>query len=1026
LPRRIHPIVLLIAIATICASVSISHIVQSTFALTNGGSITALGVPLTENFDGLASTGTGIAWSDNATIPGWYSSRPTYNTGTGSSNTGALYSFGVAGTNSAGDRALGSVASGGTGTVFQAVRLANNTGATITSLDVSYVGEQWRNGGNTTAHTLTFQYQIANPGIITGANTPSAGWTTFSPLSFTGPIATATAAALDGNAAANRIAISANLAVTANPGQEIWLRWQDPDDTGNDHGLAIDDFSVTANGVPGDSAPTVLSTVPPNLATGVGVNSQIVINFSESVSAGAGAFAIVCGSSQTFTQSASPNSKFTLSPLSPLPYSSMCTVTVTANQITDTDTIDPPDEMASDFTFSFVTADPPPPVATNVIINEVDSDTPGSDTAEFVELYDGGVGNTRLDGLVVVFYNGSNDASYAAFDLDGYTTNANGYFTLGNPGVPGVDLTFDPGASGFLQNGPDAVALYAANASDFPNGTPVTTTNLQDAIVYGTDDPDDAGLLALLNPSQPQVNENGGGSGQTQSSQRCPNGASGARNTSAYLQGTPTPGTANSCPPPPVPSNSIIVISQLYGGGGNSGATYQNDYVKLYNRGAVAVDIGRWSLQYASATGSGWESNKQPLGGTIAPGQYYLIALASGGADGLPLPPANITGEINMSGTNGKIALVDSFAGLAGNCPIGDPHIMDFVGYGSADCREGTTTAPAPSTTTSIFRLNDGSTDTDRNGNDFVVGPTMPRQTAPIVELGPMVLSTDPGTSGFNTPRDATIQVTFTEPVDVIGPWFDITCAGSGQHNDATFAGEGKDRYITPNVNFVAGEQCTVTVFKDQVHDQDLDDLGPNTDTLPANYVWSFTVATGTAPPYPPSVHLTMGNPSGALASVDQPNNYLMEKPEYALSYSRDLGRPNWVSWHLSDEWVGTLTRVDSFRPDPAVPPDWYRVQSFDFSGTGFDRGHMTPNADRDKETSVPINQATFLMSNMVAQAPDNNQGPWAELESYLRTLLPANELYIVAGGLGAGGSGSNGGLTMTVANGHVTVPAYT
>ena len=78
----------------------------------------------------------------------------------------------------------------------------------------------------------------------------------------------------------------------------------------------------------------------------------------------------------------------------------------------------------------------------------------------------------------------------------------------------------------------------------------------------------------------------------------------------------------------------------------------------------------------------------------------------------------------------------------------------------------------------------------------------------------------------------------------------------------------------------------------------------------------------------------------------------------------------------------------------------------------------MVPNADRDKETSIPINQATFLMSNMVAQAPDNNQGPWAALEGYLRTLLPADEIYIVAGGVGDGGTGSNGGVTTTLADG--------
>ena len=82
------------------------------------------------------------------------------------------------------------------------------------------------------------------------------------------------------------------------------------------------------------------------------------------------------------------------------------------------------------------------------------------------------------------------------------------------------------------------------------------------------------------------------------------------------------------------------------------------------------------------------------------------------------------------------------------------------------------------------------------------------------------------------------------------------------------------------------------------------------------------------------------------------------------------------------------LTRVDTFRADPAVPVDWFRVSGFDYVGSGFDRGHMVPNADRDKETSIPINQATFLMTNMIPQSPANNQGPWANLEGIFKDAL--------------------------------------
>jgi len=217
-------------------------------------------------------------------------------------------------------------------------------------------------------------------------------------------------------------------------------------------------FSFTTAS-PTDTAPSVTGVAPANGAPNVPVNSSIVIDFSESVTASPTAFSIQCpaGVPQSFVQSAGPSTTFTLTPSSSLPYSTACTVSVTADQISDTDTIDPPDGLASNAAFSFTTAAAPPPGAGKVIINEVDADTPGSDTAEFIELYDGGLGNTPLDGLVVVLYDGglspfTGNQSYAAFDLTGKSTDANGYFVLGNPGVPNAGLTFEPGEFCLLQN----------------------------------------------------------------------------------------------------------------------------------------------------------------------------------------------------------------------------------------------------------------------------------------------------------------------------------------------------------------------------------------------------------------------------------------------------------------------------------------------------------------------------------------------------------------------------------------------
>ena len=161
--------------------------------------------------------------------------------------------------------------------------------------------------------------------------------------------------------------------------------------------------------------------------------------------------------------------------------------------------------------------------------------------------------------------------------------------------------------------------------------------------------------------------------------------------------------------------------------------------------------------------------------------------------------------------------------------------------------------------------------------------------------------------------------------------------------------------------------------------------------------------------------HLLLGNPSGARNDPALIDNFLLSRAEYALAYDRDAGIPVWVSWHLDEADLGAAERSE-FRPDPNLPQSWYQVTPRDYTGSGYDRGHMIPSADRT--ASQALNETTFFMTNVVPQAPDNNQGPWVELENHSRELVrEGNELYIIAGPHGSQGS---------LANGKVQIPEYT
>jgi endonuclease G len=168
--------------------------------------------------------------------------------------------------------------------------------------------------------------------------------------------------------------------------------------------------------------------------------------------------------------------------------------------------------------------------------------------------------------------------------------------------------------------------------------------------------------------------------------------------------------------------------------------------------------------------------------------------------------------------------------------------------------------------------------------------------------------------------------------------------------------------------------------------------------------------------PLPNEDPLLLGNPTNATGDITNENNYLMLKPQYTLSYNRSKATPNWVAWRLDSSWIGGTPRQDDYRNDTSLPAGWYQVLGTDYSGSGYDRGHMCPSGDRTN--SVPNNSATFLMTNFVPQLSANNQGPWNEFENYCRSLANSgNELYIITGPAGNAG---------TIANGRVVVPQVT
>jgi endonuclease G len=345
--------------------------------------------------------------------------------------------------------------------------------------------------------------------------------------------------------------------------------------------------------------------------------------------------------------------------------------------------------------------------------------------------------------------------------------------------------------------------------------------------------------------------------------------------------------------------------------------------------------------------------------------------------------------------------------------------IIDSVGYGTAtNAFIETAVTGAPPANAGQERVSSGCQDTDNNSSDFAtLNPGVPRNAAssafPCGGGGSTLLANgaaSPTTVAPNASTLLTVSVfpATTPPSTGIAVGANLTNIGGSATQQLFDNGTNGD--VTPGDNVFS--YSALIPANTPGGPTSVSATASDLEARSVNLTINLTIDAPIAGEDP----LILGNPTNATTNVANENNYLMTKAQYSLSYSRATATPNWVAWRLDSSWIGTAPRQDDYRPDPALPAAWYHVLDTDYSGSGYDRGHMCPSGDRTR--SIPDNSATFLMTNFIPQLSANNQGPWNDFENYLRSVANSgNEIYIFSGGTGNAG---------TIANGQIVVPAIT
>lgn len=695
--------------------------------------------------------------------------------------------------------------------------------------------------------------------------------------------------------------------------------------------------------------------------------------------------------------------------------------------------------------------------ASSVVISQVYGGGGNSGAAyknDFVELFNSGTAPVTLDGWSIQ-YASATGSSWKVTALSGSIQPGGYYLVQEAQGSGGTASLPAPDATGSI-----ALAATAGKVALMNTTTPIASgltcpaSGGMDEVSFGSTATDCGGGQTAAPGNTTAVLRNGGGC--TVSGSLAADFATGAPNPRNHAAAT------NVC--------IGLVISQVYGGGGNTGATYKNDFIELFNPTGADVSVAGWSVQYTSASGTSWKVT--PLAGSITAHHYYLVQEAAGSGGTADLPTPDATGTIAMSASDGKVALVRDTAALTGSgagtgtlggtpCPTAPAAgIADFVGYGTATCFEGTDGTPAGSATKSVVRRADGNQDTNDNVSDFDASSVSPRNSAYIQPTpGPLdhVFISGASRVVVGTPlslgataedaNDVRIPATFTwsssDPsratvdatghVTAVNPGGLVTITATTTVNGITKSGSrilavssstavslsGRTPPLPvgfEDAMFASGGTAPMTWISSDPSVLAVDSLGVITATgvgtatiaaFDANQSGAAWFVTTEAQTFSSTARSGHNTEFGVPTDGDPSNDVIISRKEYTISYNPQHAGPNWVSWDLDSTHLGATDRCNCFTADTALTRMGIKAYTtLDFISGG-QYDRGHMEPSADQSTTDTENATTFFLANVLPQRHDLNAGPWEKLEIALRDSARAGrEAYVIAGGIFTGGTG--------------------